>query len=89
MPIKQSGRLFKALANERRLEIMRIIISKSKLNVIEISDQIELAFKSTSKHLQILENADLLICRRDGRSSFYSINKKNYLLDKTIFSFIQ
>ena len=84
----KSVRIFKALANQRRLEILRILLSKKKYNVLDISDKLELSFKSTSKHLQILENIDLVECKREGRSSFYSIRKNNSIIYKRIADFL-
>lgn len=75
MPIKQSVKIFKALANSRRVEILRILSTGQRLNVLDLSEKLDLAFKSTSKHLQILINSDFLYTKREGRNCFYYFNK--------------
>lgn len=67
-------RILKALANRRRLSIVKFVKNKKEASVGEIADNIKLSFKSTSRHLNVLSLADVL--DREQRSSqvFYSIN---------------
>ena len=52
-------KFFRALNNSRRLKIIRLLLDTT-LSVSEISERINLSFKSTSKHLRLLENVDLI-----------------------------
>ncbi|MDP2924138.1 MAG: metalloregulator ArsR/SmtB family transcription factor [Candidatus Omnitrophota bacterium] len=68
-------KLFKVLANPRRLKIMEILLTKERLSVSAISHQIDLSFKSTSRHLCLLENAGLIERTQEGLFAFYKIRK--------------
>ncbi|OGZ01855.1 MAG: hypothetical protein A3A43_03325 [Candidatus Liptonbacteria bacterium RIFCSPLOWO2_01_FULL_56_20] len=56
----------KALANRRRLAILKYLKSKREASVGDIAEEISLSFKSTSKHLAVLAALDIV--ERDQRS---------------------
>jgi len=58
--MKELEKQLKALANKRRLAILKLLKSKQRLAVGDIADVIKLSFKATSKHLVILYSAGLL-----------------------------
>ncbi len=58
--LKDQERLFKALANRRRIAILAHLKKRKGSTVGNISDAIHLSFKATSKHLGILAAAGLL-----------------------------
>ncbi len=58
-------RTLKALANRRRLGIIRYLKRRKEARVGDIADEIKLSFKATSKHLGVLSSAGLL--ERDQR----------------------
>ncbi|MGC9049183.1 MAG: ArsR/SmtB family transcription factor [Patescibacteria group bacterium] len=74
--MKQLTKIFRSLGNDRRLEILKILLSEKELSVIDISEKIKLSFRSTSKHLLKLENIGVLKRRETGRYTFYSVNEK-------------
>ena len=49
---KKKIKILKALANEKRMEILDLLEKNKDLCVFDIAKQIHLHFKSTSKHLQ-------------------------------------
>ena len=53
-------RILKALANKRRLAILKYLQQRKEATVAEIAKAIRLSFKSTSRHLSILAAADIL-----------------------------
>ena len=57
---RQIERELKALANRRRLAIIRYPASVKEANVSDIAGEIKLSFKSTSRHLAVLISADIL-----------------------------
>lgn len=71
---KELERMFKALANKRRLTIISLLRKKKEAHVGEIAETIHLSIKSTSRHLAVLSGADIL--DREQRSSevFYRLN---------------
>lgn len=56
----------KALANKRRLTILKYLKEKKEASVTEIAHKISLSFKATSKHLGVLSSVDML--EKDQRS---------------------
>lgn len=66
MELKGLERVLKALANRRRLAILRFLKKSGESNVTEIAEEIKLSVKSTSRHLSVLFAADLV--ERDQRS---------------------
>ncbi len=67
--------IFKALGNINRLKIIQMLSEGKSMNVTEIADKIKVSIKSTSRHLMILRNLDLLEGEgRDGHV-FYSLSK--------------
>lgn len=69
----ETTRVLKALANERRLKILKLLLEKGHLSVGDISYEIRLSFRSTSRHLVLLERAGLLKRKQIKTSVFYSI----------------
>ena len=76
MRTKEKGLEFelKALANKRRLSIIKLLKDKKELTVSEISKSIKLSFKSTSKHLSVLKLADIVEYEQRGLLYFYKLN---------------
>ncbi|MGC9048792.1 MAG: ArsR/SmtB family transcription factor [Patescibacteria group bacterium] len=64
--MRKEIKILKALANEKRIEILQLLAKSSVLSVSDIAEDIHLHFKSTSKHLQKLVEAGLLEQKRDG-----------------------
>lgn len=63
----------KALANRRRLSIVRFIKDKKEASVGDIASAIKLSFKSTSRHLAVLFSAGILEKEQRSLQVFYSI----------------
>jgi len=68
---KQS-RLFKALADETRLRILKLLEVR-EMCVCEVMVALGLTQPTASHHLGILENAGLVKDRKEGKWVFYSI----------------
>ena len=58
--MKNLERTMKAFANRRRLAIVRYLKRNRKATVNDISHEIKLSFKATSKHLGILSGAGIV-----------------------------
>ncbi|MEK7106962.1 MAG: metalloregulator ArsR/SmtB family transcription factor [Patescibacteria group bacterium] len=63
----------KALANRRRLAIVRFIKKSKEASVGDIADEIKLSFKSTSRHLSVLFSAGLLDREQRSLQVFYKL----------------
>ena len=70
---KQS-RFFKALADETRLRILKLLGVK-EMCVCEIMVALGLTQPSASHHLGILENVGIVKDRKEGKWVFYSLSK--------------
>ncbi|MCB9089688.1 MAG: winged helix-turn-helix transcriptional regulator [Calditrichae bacterium] len=66
-------KIFKALSDGQRLRILKMLEIRP-LCVCEITDVLQLASSTVSKHLSILREADLVIDDKDGKWVNYSLN---------------
>ena len=65
----------KALANHRRLEILKVLHKHKKASVGYIADAIDLSIHATSKHLGILEHTEIVEYYEDGNFRIYTLRK--------------
>lgn len=81
-------KILKALANRRRLAILKYLKESKEAPVAEIADKINLSFKATSKHLGVLSAIDII--EREQRSSqmFYRLSAEQELPAKYIISIL-
>jgi DNA-binding transcriptional ArsR family regulator len=73
--MKEYEKILKALANRRRLQIVKHLKDKKQATVTDIAEHIKLSFKSTSKHLAVLFGAGIVDKEQKSLSMFYSIAK--------------
>lgn len=65
----------KALANARRLSIIKYLKKTREATVGDIAEEIKLSFKATSKHLGILYAAGVLDKDQRSLAIYYSLAK--------------
>ncbi|MBI4029881.1 winged helix-turn-helix transcriptional regulator [Candidatus Berkelbacteria bacterium] len=65
---RQLERIAKGFANHRRIQILELIARKPELSVIEISEQLNVNFKTASEHIRRLVIAGLVLKRNAGSS---------------------
>jgi len=70
--VDKRSRFFKALADETRLRILRLLEVR-EMCVCEVMVALGLTQPTASHHLGILENAGLVKDRKEGKWVFYSI----------------
>ena len=71
---KPFAALFKALADETRLEIVGLLAAKgTELCVCDIERRFELGQPTISHHLRILRNADVVTSERRGTWVYYAL----------------
>ena len=71
--MQETEKILKALANRRRLTILKLLSNNSKSSVRYIAKEIKLSFKATSKHLGILLNAGILEREQVNLLMYYSL----------------
>lgn len=86
--MKQLERVLKALANKRRLVILQFLKRTVEASVGEISQEIGLSFKTTSKHLGILAGVDILEKEQRRLKVFYRLSKKQTPAARRILSLL-
>jgi ArsR family transcriptional regulator len=73
--VERRARIFNALGNETRLKILRLL-SNRDLCVSDIVESVGAAASTVAHHLRTLEDAGLVVSRRDGRSTYYAVQKE-------------
>lgn len=68
----RKGKVFKALADSTRLRILGLLLVR-EMCVCEVMAALNLTQPTASHHLGILENAELVKDRKQGKWVFYSI----------------
>ena len=71
--IEEKTKLFKSLSDPNRLRILKMLQIKP-LCVCEITDVLQLATSTVSKHLSILKGTGFIIEDKDGKWVNYMIN---------------
>ena len=82
---KELEKIFKALANKRRIVILKFLKRKGNASVGDVANVIKLSLPSTSKHLMILFNADLVEKEQKSLIVYYFLPKtKNSAVNKLL-----
>lgn len=71
--MKELERILKALANRRRLAILKYLKESRRATVGDIAEKIHLSFRATSKHLNLLVTLDILEREQRSLQVFYYI----------------
>jgi ArsR family transcriptional regulator, arsenate/arsenite/antimonite-responsive transcriptional repressor len=71
-------KIFEALASTPRRKILAYL-SESSMTAGEIAERFEMSKPSLSKHLKILENADLIQSEKKGQFVHYSLADDNLI----------
>lgn len=75
--IARAAQLFQALSDETRLEIIALLESGERC-VCELQDSLDAAQSRLSFHLKVLRDAGIVTDRRDGRWSYYELNRSAF-----------
>ncbi|MFQ6066979.1 MAG: ArsR/SmtB family transcription factor [bacterium] len=84
--MEQYTEVFKALSDETRLRIVRLLIAAGKeLCCCEITDSLGESQYNISRHLKVLKNAALIKDRKEGRWVYSNIANKGDPFKKILF----
>ncbi|MCL5054365.1 MAG: metalloregulator ArsR/SmtB family transcription factor [Firmicutes bacterium] len=75
--MKKEVKILKAVADENRLRILKMLQRKNGLCVCEIQTILGIGQSTTSRHLKILEDADLIRYEREGKWINCYLNEKS------------
>mgnify|MGYP001567409033 CR=1 FL=1 len=88
MKEKELEKILKALANKRRILILKYLKKVGTASVGDVASDIKLSFKATSKHLIILLNADVVDKEQISLTMMYSLSKANHPMVAKLLSII-
>jgi len=74
--IKRVSVVFKTLANINRIKIIKLLKKNDKLAVHQIAKKLKISVPSTSRHLILLNDLDVLNFEGKSNQVFYSINSE-------------
>jgi DNA-binding transcriptional ArsR family regulator len=86
--MRKLERVLKALANRRRLAILKYLKENKEAPVAEIAHEIDLSFKATSKHLSILSAMDIIEKEQRSSQMFYRLSGDQGSAAKYIISLL-
>jgi DNA-binding transcriptional ArsR family regulator len=66
---------FRALGDEHRLRILRLLATHRELSVSELGEHLKQSQPAVSHHLSLLKDVGLIGYRRDGRFNRYALDK--------------
>jgi len=81
-------RVFKALANRRRLGIVKLLKQRPRVAVGDIADHLKVSMPTTSKHIAILAAADIVEYERQSLTVFYSLTDNPTIMLRDILKHI-
>jgi ArsR family transcriptional regulator, arsenate/arsenite/antimonite-responsive transcriptional repressor len=73
VPLKETARFFKVLADEARLQMLWLLFNNRELCVCDFMEVLEITQSKASRHLAALRNAGLATDRKEGLWSYYSL----------------
>ena len=74
---KAMAKIFKALGDETRLEIVRMLVGKERC-VCAFLNAFSMTQPAISNHLRVVREAGVVIDSRDGRWIFYRLNPEAF-----------
>jgi DNA-binding transcriptional ArsR family regulator len=73
---KKNSKLFKALSDEKRLRIMKLLKAKEEMCICELMICLDMTQPNLSHHIQILENVGLVKRTKKGKWVYCSLADK-------------
>lgn len=74
MEFEDAARAFKALGDENRLRIARLIADKGEICACRLLEDFDMAQPTLSHHMKLLRDCGLVTARKEGRWMHYSLN---------------
>jgi ArsR family transcriptional regulator, arsenate/arsenite/antimonite-responsive transcriptional repressor len=71
--MRTHARIFKAIADETRLQVMALIFRHGELCVCEVEQILGITQSKASRHLRYLRDAGVLVDRREGVTVYYGV----------------
>jgi DNA-binding transcriptional ArsR family regulator len=68
----------KALAEPRRLELLRLLDSAGEMSVGDLAERVAVTQQAVSLHLKVLGEAGLVTARREGVRHLYAVRPEGF-----------
>ena len=87
--MRDVAQFFKVLADEARLQILWLLFNHTELCVCDIVEALGITQSKTSRHLATLRHAGLVVDRKDGAWSYYSLRTIESELERAQLEFLR
>lgn len=87
--MRELARIFKALADETRLQMLALILHEGELCVCDCMQVLDIGQSKASRHLRYLANAGLLDDRRQAAWVYYRISSNLDELREVVVEAVQ
>jgi DNA-binding transcriptional ArsR family regulator len=74
MPGEEQDKVFKALADPTRRLLLDRLFEQDGRTLTELESAVDMSRFGVMKHLKVLEEADLIVTRRQGREKLHFLN---------------
>ena len=82
---RQLERIVRGFSNHRRIEILKLLEKYPELSVVEISEKLDVNFKTIAEHIRRLTIAGLVMKRSVGASVSHRLTKRG----KEVLNFLR
>jgi DNA-binding transcriptional ArsR family regulator len=72
--VADDDRVFKALADPTRRFLLDLLFARDGRTLTELESQLEMTRYGVMKHLRVLEEANLVVTRKQGREKLHFLN---------------
>jgi len=72
--VTDDDRVFKALGDPTRRFLLDLLFERDGRSLTELESELAMTRFGVMKHLRILEDADLVVTRREGRTKLHFLN---------------
>ena len=79
-------KFFRALANDERIEIIKLLRKNKEMAAQDVEKHFYLEQSTTSHHLNTLKRAGITRSRKEGRNIYYSLDEENFTTQWVLFS---
>lgn len=69
----------KIIAEETRFKILRELFRAEECTVSELYKALQISQSSASQHLRVLKNSGILKYRREGRRTYYAVDREGII----------
>ncbi|MCG8700564.1 MAG: metalloregulator ArsR/SmtB family transcription factor [Bacteroidales bacterium] len=74
--LEKAANMLRAIAHPLRIAILNKLDEGKSLTVTEIHESLEIEQSTASHHLGILRDKGVLVAKREGKNTFYSMKKQ-------------